>query len=144
MILRKWEIVFVVLLVLLVGLVTYWAIRRVRLREDVALVQIGLTDALLAAKKCLQAGGTVQDPSLGRPGEVFVCSRQDISEEIYPDLKKISPRHYSYQYSPLKNKCKVLSECRRRDVWPIFEVLLGGRSVLRCNVGKSVCHMRRD
>lgn|GEM_PF-6395108 len=140
MILRKWEIVFVVLLLLLVGLVTYWAIGRVRLREDLALVQIGLTDALLAAKKCLEAGGTVQDPSLGRPGRVFVCSRQEISGEVYPDLQKISPHHYFYQYSPLKGECKILSECRRQDIFPTFGVLLKGSSVLRCDIRKGFCY----
>jgi hypothetical protein len=132
----------IILLVILTGVVigtTLLVIRGIKLREDLAFLQIDFTETVLEAKKCLVGGGVVQDVSLGKePTEVFVCSRQDLSSATYPDLNQLSRRGVKYNYlSP--ERC-LEKKCDKKK--PRINIGRGSKLVLSCDVEAGFCQMK--
>ncbi len=128
--------------IIFVVLMTVLSVEKIQQREDLALLQVDFTDSIIEAKLCFDNKGIVQDPSQGRQGKVFICSKQDIARNTFPALQRLSRRGFEYRYlSPekcLKGRCdkgdEVDGAVRRINIGR------GNKLVLSCDVAEGVCY----
>ncbi len=119
-------------------LTTLFTIHLIKIREDLSFLQIDFTDVLIEAKKCLAGSGTVQDPSMGEKGKVFICNRQDLSEMTYPILKDLSRRHLNYKYLSAEECWQQKCDPKK----PRINIGRGWRMVMSCDVERGRCEVR--
>ena len=147
--------------VIFVVLMTIFAVKKIHQREDLALLQIDFTDTIVEAKLCLENKGIVQDPSQGRQGKVFICSKQNIVKNTFPVLQKLSRRGFKYRYLSSK-KCLPADEAglpsrqigfnrgcdnddgddKNNDEVKRINIGRGNKLVLSCDVIEGVCSVR--
>lgn len=135
------ELLFGVGSIALVVLMTFIGVKKIHQREDLALLQIDFTDVMMKAKLCFDEGGIVQDPSQGREGKVFVCSKQNVVEDSFPVLKQLSRRGFEYRYLSAQ-KCfdkKCIEKGEDGNKGGRINIGRGRRLILSCNVAEGVC-----
>lgn len=140
---RFWKNLIVISLAGGVIMFTIFAIQTIKSREDLVFLQIDLTDIVIEAKKCLNSEGKIQDiyeatHNGANPEEVFICTKQNITKAVYPNLQKLSRRHFNYKYlSPKKCLAKPCEDNKTR-----LNVGRGRRLVLSCDLEKGKCDFK--
>jgi hypothetical protein len=147
----KRELLFGISAIIFIVLMTVVSVKKIHQREDLALLQIDFTDTMTKAKLCFDKDGVVQDPSQGREGKVFICSKQSIVKDVFPILKKLSRREFNYKYLS-SQKClptgkagfgrKCAKEGEDGNKGGRINIGRGNRLVLSCDVAEGVCRGR--
>lgn len=140
----KRELLFGIGVIVLIVLMTVISVKKIHQREDLALLQIDFTDTMTKAKLCFDKDGVVQDPSQGREGKVFICSKQNIIKDTFPVLKKLSRRGLNYRYLS-SQKCfgrKCIKEGEEGNRGGRINIGRGRMLILSCDVAEGVCQGR--
>ena len=117
-----------------------WVIYQIKFNEDLALLQIDLIDTLVAARKCWEQKGEVQDiyqaVQKGKnPSKVLICKNERITKAVYPDLAALSVYHLDYHYLPADRCLKAI--CRSSG--PRLNIGRQGKLLLSCDLAKGFC-----
>jgi hypothetical protein len=137
----KRELLVGVIIIFCIIFVTGISVRKIHQREDLALLQIDFTGTVVNVKKCFESGGVVQDPSLGEPGKVFICSNQDIINDTFLNLQKLSRRNFKYRYISSK-KCfsRNCSDNESDNKIKRINIGRGNKLVLSCDIAEGICY----